>query len=73
MLEIAPTLLTVPLFAELPAGSPHERHGHSTAHGADLLSVGGLAVGTDNTLAAGEVLPLLAGGLLCFCLFILFE
>ena len=66
VLEIAPTLLTVPLFTELSAGSAHEGHRHSTAHGTDLFGVGGFAVGTDDTFAAGEVLLLLAGGLLCF-------
>ena len=55
-LEITPALLTMPLFADLPAGSAHKRHRHSAAHSADLFSVRGLAVGTDDTLAAGEVL-----------------
>ena len=54
--EITPALFTMPLFANLPAGRPHERHRHGTAHSADLFSVGGLTVGTDDTLAAGEVL-----------------
>ena len=56
----------MPLFADLPAGSANEGHRHGTAHGADFLSVRGLAVGTDDTLATGEVLLLFAGGLLCF-------
>ena len=56
----------MPLFADLPAGSTHERHRHGAAHSADLLGVGGLAVGTDDTLAAGEILLLLTSGLLFF-------
>lgn len=63
----------MPLFTELSAGSSHKGHRHGTAHGADLFSVGGLTVGTDDTLAAGEVLLLLAGCLLRFNLFILFK
>ena len=30
-LEITPALITMPLFADFPAGSAHERHRHSTA------------------------------------------
>ena len=46
----------MPLFAELRAGGPYERNGHCAAHGADLLGVGGVAVGTDDALTSGEVL-----------------
>ena len=49
----------MPLFADLPAGRTYERHGHGAAHSADLLGVRGLAVGTDDTLASGEILLLL--------------
>ena len=56
VLEITATLLTMPLFTDLPAGRTYERHGHGAVHGADLLGVRGLAVGTDDALAAGEVL-----------------
>ena len=55
-LEIAPALLTMPLFAEFSTGSAHEGHRHGAAHSADLFGVCRLAVGTDDTLAAGEVL-----------------
>ena len=47
-LEVASALLTMPLFADLPAGSPHERHRHGAAYDADLFSVRGLAVWTDD-------------------------
>ncbi len=67
-LEIAAAVFAMPLFAELPAGSTHKGHRHSAAHSADFLGVGGLAVGTDDTLAAGEVLLLL---LFCFPFFYL--
>ena len=56
----------MPLLTDLPAGSTHEGHRHGAAHSADLFGIGGLAVGTDDTLASGEVLLLLAGGLLRF-------
>ena len=56
----------MPLFTDLPTGSTYKGHRHGAAHGADFLGVGGLAVGTDDTLPAGEVLLLLTGGLLCF-------
>ena len=46
----------MPLLADLPAGSAHERHRHGAAHGTDLFSVCRLAVGTDDALAAGKVL-----------------
>lgn len=46
----------MPLLTELPAGSTNKRHRHCTAYGADLLGVCGLAVGTNDTLAAGEIL-----------------
>ena len=55
-LKIRLTVVTVPLFAELPAGSTNQRHRHGAAHSADLLGVRGFAVGTDDTLTAGEVL-----------------
>ena len=47
-LEVAATVLTMPLFADLPAGSAHERYRHGAAYGADLFSVRGLAVWTDD-------------------------
>ena len=53
----------MPLLTELPAGSTYERHRHGAAHGADLFGVGGFAVWTDDTLAAGEVLLSLDFGL----------
>ena len=59
MLKIRLTVVAMPLFTDLPAGSAHERHRHGTAYGADLLGVCRFAVGTDDTLAAGEVLLLL--------------
>ena len=55
-LEIAAAVFAMPLFAEFSAGNPHERHRHGAAHGADLFGVGGVAVGTYDTFAAGEVL-----------------
>lgn len=58
-LKIAAAVFAMPLFTDLPAGSAHERHRHGTAYGADLLGVCRFAVGTDDTLAAGEVLLLL--------------
>ena len=55
-LEITPALLTMPLFADLPAGSAHERHRYGAAHSADLLGICGLTVWADDTFATGEVL-----------------
>ena len=72
-LEIAAAVFAMPLFADFPAGSAHKRHRHGAAHSTDLFGVCRLAVRTDDTLTVGEVLLLLAGGLLCFCLFVLFE
>lgn len=61
----------MPLLTDFPAGRTYERHRHGTAHSANLLGVGGFAVGTDDTLAAGEVLLLLTSDLTLFC-FVLF-
>ena len=55
-LKITLAVVAMPLLTELRAGCTYERHRYGSAHGADLLGIGGLAVGTDDTLTAGEVL-----------------
>ena len=53
----------MPLLTELPAGSANKRYRHGAAHSANLFSVRRLAVGADDTFAAGEVLLSLDFGL----------
>ena len=55
-LKIATAGFTMPLLTDLPAGSTYEGHRHGAAYGTDLFGVRGLAIGTDDTLAASEVL-----------------
>lgn len=53
----------MPLLTDLTTGSAHKGYRHSAAHGADLFGIGRLAVGTDDTLTADEVLLSLDFGL----------